>query len=405
MIIPTSWPRVRFFAPRNNWLCDGRPFLAREYFKTEAEANARRDSMRIQVRNGKAAPLTPAEGFEIARAEDLLKPFGCSIMQAVEAFVAQKEREAKSGNVTVAHALSVWRGEKQAAFDRGELAKATVSDIKKMAKLIGAAWGDRAVASMRAPEISKWIATLPYSARTRVNVRAKMFQFFHLCRVQEWIEVNPCDLVTSPKLRWKEVEIFTLEQCADLLKRITQGVPHVDASKSIKPDLECLPYALVSLFAGLRPGEAHALRWETIHWDTREIEVCNGKTTASKGHRFVPMNDTLFKLLLPFRQKIGRIIPYNFRKRWEAVRKGMVYPDNVLRHSFASYWLAMSLAGVKAFEGGRGTLAEIMGNSAIVIAESYRRAIPREHAEKFWSYFLDLDLGLDDRRALASASK
>lgn len=393
MILPPEWPSVRPYKPRNNWVVDGRPFLKREFFKTEAEGYARRDTMRVQVRNGSTAPLTPEKVIETTTAEDIVKPWGISVIDACRKVAAQMEKARKLGNVRMDAALAEWLKNAERRQETGELAKKTVQEVKAMTKILLPVWGKQFPHTITSTDVAAWIDGLAFAARTRANIRTKLGQFFTFCRRQGWVESNPCELYTV-KVKASEVEIFSVEDCQGLVKRIKEGLTHIDPAQSIQPDPECMPFTLVSLLAGLRPGEALALRWEHIHWDTKEIEV-RSETSKGRRTRFVPLNPALEGALKPYRQKIGNIIPVNFRKRWDAVRKGLKWPPDVLRHTFASYWLANYL--------DRAELAEIMGNTVEVIRNHYRRAIPREKAQKFWTYFLELT-PREERPALAVLS-
>jgi integrase len=144
---------------------------------------------------------------------------------------------------------------------------------------------------------------------------------------------------------------------------------------------------LVSLFAGLRPGEAEQLTWEKIHFETSEIEVL-GATSKTREERFVHMEPTLIEWLLPYRKVGGPIVGSNFAKDIKQVRRSAGFgtdkniaacrwPKDVLRHTYASYWLPI--------HKDRAHLAELMGNSLAVIKACYKRAIPETTAERFWA--------------------
>ena len=59
--------------------------------------------------------------------------------------------------------------------------------------------------------------------------------------------------------------------------------------------------------------------------------------------------------------------------------KGEEWPDDVLRHTFATYWLTR--------HPDRNRLADQMGNSVAVISRHYRRAVPKAEGEAFWAIF------------------
>ena len=52
-------------------------------------------------------------------------------------------------------------------------------------------------------------------------------------------------------------------------------------------------------------------------------------------------------------------------------------PDNALRHSYGSYWLAK--------HKNANELALLMGNSAEMIFRHYRQVVSPNEAERFWS--------------------
>jgi integrase len=146
--------------------------------------------------------------------------------------------------------------------------------------------------------------------------------------------------------------------------------------RSVEGSETALPYLAVSLFGGLRPGEAQQLRWEQIHFRTKQIEVL-GATSKTRESRFVEINPTLGEWLRLFRKKTGPIIGPNFKNDWKAIRRAAgLWQKDVLRHSFGSYWLPV--------HKDRGRLAEEMGNSLSVIKRHYKRAVPRHVALEFW---------------------
>jgi hypothetical protein len=136
---------------------------------------------------------------------------------------------------------------------------------------------------------------------------------------------------------------------------------------------------------GLRPFEAAQLRWERIHFETRQIETAS-QTSKTRETRFVEMEPLLAAWLLPFRAKAGPIRGPFFAETLQAVKvsagftfgddKTRPWPKDVLRHCFGSYWLAV--------HKDRAHLAELMGTSLDMIKGHYKRAIPQPVAEEFW---------------------
>ena len=82
------------------------------------------------------------------------------------------------------------------------------------------------------------------------------------------------------------------------------------------------------------------------------------------------------------RKRSGRVTPSNFVKAFAALRAAAglktAWPDNALRHSFASYHLAhFKDAGALALDMGHT-------NSGMIFA-NYRQLVRPAEAERYWN--------------------
>lgn len=153
---------------------------------------------------------------------------------------------------------------------------------------------------------------------------------------------------------------------------------------------QLLVYHAISLFAGLRPSEAMLLEWKDIHLSEGELKV-RAETSKTNSERNVIINQTLKSWLESYKgYKSGRILnTNNDRDHLERFRaelgykikkinqKGEKWPADIMRHSFATYWLKIY--------SHRYQLAEIMGNSPKVIKEHYNAIVFKKNAESYWS--------------------
>ncbi len=113
----------------------------------------------------------------------------------------------------------------------------------------------------------------------------------------------------------------------------------------------------IGAFAGLRRAELERLDWSEILFDADLIEVTAKKSKTAR-RRFIKIQPNLREWLLPVRKHKGKITPANFRKHFDALRTAAriaEWPDNALRHSFASYHIAHF--------GNTGELALEMGHT------------------------------------------
>jgi integrase len=118
------------------------------------------------------------------------------------------------------------------------------------------------------------------------------------------------------------------------------------------------------------------------------------ETSKARQDRYVTIEDNLLEWLLQCPKKRGSITGRNFLRNFDSVREkaGFVtrtrkgngtdkkslpkWTADIMRHSYASYWLAD--------RHDRARLAEQMGNSLAVIRQHYRRAIPATEGKQFW---------------------
>ena len=104
------------------------------------------------------------------------------------------------------------------------------------------------------------------------------------------------------------------------------------------------PFLAIAAFAGLRSSEISRLDWKNVNFERGFIEV-RAETCKTRARRLVPISDNLTAWLKPFALPSGPVVPYrgiaNVFARI-AVRAGVEWKKNALRHSFVSYRLAQT---------------------------------------------------------------
>jgi integrase len=142
------------------------------------------------------------------------------------------------------------------------------------------------------------------------------------------------------------------------------------------------PYIAIGLFAGVQPDETKALDWSDISWEAKTILV-NGQNSTSHDRRHVELSDNLIAWLQPYKVEKGPIVPMKaFRERFSELAKASglsPWPTDVLRHSFASYWLAN--------HKNEATLKFIMGHhlTSDVLRKHYLNVVTPQDAERYWA--------------------
>src|SRR4029078_7884547 len=100
----------------------------------------------------------------------------------------------------------------------------------------------------------------------------------------------------------------------------------------------------------------------------------------SARRRIVPMQPNLSAWLRPYSRKTGRVVPARYRGKIERVRKaaGLTgWPNNGLRHSFASYRLA-------AIHDAPRVASELGHTSPVMLYNTYREVVRPDEADKYW---------------------
>ena len=378
-VIRRQWPTIVTAENHGSlrYRVDCRPVEGRKFFSDRAEALAfAAELARLRDEGGSTALSVPAAlRADAVEAAAILEPYGKTLLDAARFLAAFLDAEkAREKALTVDVALDAYLDSKRAEMKRDEIALLTLKELESKTRIIRAAFTGRRIMEIDEPAVQRFLNSLPQRARGKDNIRMKFSQFLNYCRRQKWLATNPAEF-TKVRVPSREVDVLTASEVEHLLGAVERS----EQAASV------MPYLLVSVFGGLRPGEAAQLRWEHIHFETGEIEVL-AKTSKTRETRFVRMEDTLLLWLTPYRRTQGRIIGANFIKDWKAARtaagyafmgqSGKRWAIDCLRHSFGSYWLAV--------HPDRARLAELMGNTVEVIRNFYKKAIPQAEANKFW---------------------
>ena len=156
------------------------------------------------------------------------------------------------------------------------------------------------------------------------------------------------------------------------------------AVASADPEQGLLPGITIGLFAGLRSCELKQIKWEEINLSTGNIEVTAEKS-KSRRRRLVTVSPNLLAWLKPFAHEHGLVLPPNWYgrlRRLKELANIQDWPDNAMRHSFASYHYARHQSADKtAFQLGH--------QDTKILFEHYRELVTREEAKRYWSLFPD----------------
>lgn len=333
----------------------------RQLFKNKAEAKAFFDLKKIELENfGRAGmELTDRERNLFHECRKALEPFGKSLRDAVVFFVEHLKVTSKS--CTAADLVC----ELLKAKESDGASETHLRDIRRLNKF-AEKFNGKTVAAITSAEIDDWLRSIDGSPVTRNKYRALTLLAFNFAVRRKYVATNPAIGAAKAKVVKSDAGILTVEQAEALLKA------SCDALR---------PYIAIGLFAGLRRAELERLDWSEIDFERGLIKVGAEKSkTATR--RLVTMEPNLREWLLPLRKHKGNVTAQgkSFRHQFDAARKAAAildnWPDNALRHSFASYHMAH-------FQNAAKTALECGHDQRVTFAH-YRELVKPADAERYW---------------------
>jgi len=218
---------------------------------------------------------------------------------------------------------------------------------------------------VKSQQIDEWLRGTGYAASSRNNLLQCIKGLFNFARQRNYLpksEITEASRLSKVRVAAKDNEIYTPEQFEMLLRAA--------------PD-DLIPMLAIRAFSGIRAAELDRLSWDAVNLERRNIEVraTEAKTAA---RRLIPISDNLAAWIEPLMEE-GPIIPSSWKRRDAselAKEIGIGWPNNVLRHSFISYRVALT--------GDVPRTALESGNSPDIIFRNYREVVDEEAAKKWF---------------------
>lgn len=328
----------------------------RRYFATEREAvEFRRTWQREQVgRPTEATPLTPSEWRAVLLAREK--------RMALERLVVEAAQARALSSVTVAEAIR-----QRLEGLQGQVSRKHFGDAERRLQRFAATFGSRLLSAVSAMDITRWIASIEGEPRTRHHHFAALRALFREGHRMGWIRENPVAAELAPRVpKAQAIGIVTPAEMRALLAAL---------------DPAFRPAVAIAGFAGLRKAEMQRLHWPAVHVDRGFIEV--GGSIAKTGDRRLVHIEPALAAFLGGAPTEGPVEPPNFRKTLDAAKRAAGFgpdrpwPQNALRHSFASYHLAHHQDAAR-------TALELGHRGTATLFVHYRELVTREAAAEWW---------------------
>jgi integrase len=341
----------------------------RKFFKTRAEADAeRRRQLTTLERHGREAIGLPQhELSDFIKARKTLAEYGKTITDATEFYVDYFERVRRC-KTTVSDLVT----ELLEAKRKDGKSEIYLRDLRNILAIFSRDFGTRSIAAITVEELDNWLRALPGSLKTRTNFRAVVGVLFSYAARRRMIDFNPVVHTAKPKLPDNPPEIFTVDELRALL----------EAAQRTAPDV--LPMLAIGAFAGVRDAEIKRLDWHEVNLARGHMEIKGAKAKSAR-RRIIPMQPNLAAWLRPYSAMKGGVVPEGYRSKLDRAREaaGLVrWPNNGLRHSFASYRLA-------AINDAPKVAMELGHTSPHMLFSTYRELVLPEEAKRYWKIVPD----------------
>lgn len=230
-------------------------------------------------------------------------------------------------------------------------------------------FGDKLISEIQPKEIELWLnSDTTWTNQTKINYHRYLTAVWNYAKKHGYCIDNPLHKIEKPVLEDKPVEILTVEQARLLIQLVSR-------------DPKLLAFVVVGLFAGLRISELDKLTWEEIDLGTGLIEVTAAKS-KTRARRHVTISENLrnhlaFIPVLPSGPITYPKVQRNYKLK-SFLKGKLKLPKNCMRHSYASYFLALHKDAAK-------TSHELGHSDPSMLFAHYRALVSEAQAKEYWN--------------------
>lgn len=347
--------------PNGNW----RAQVCQDYVKhrqvcpTIDEAKSWIEATQAQLRREER----PLDGMEIQDARRALEilPEGVDLVTAARFYAEQRGPLDRRPVEDIADEFIE-------AKEGAGLRPSTLVQYRSHMKQLSEEFQGRNLAEITTPDLVRWLDKRKVTGATRGNWRASLSVFFNWAIRMRYGRENPADGINLHATDQTLADIWPPETVALFMK----------TAETKAPDL--CPYSALGFFAGIRRAEMLRLNWSAVSKEHVHI----GPAVAKKRRqRYITIAPNLRAWLDRYAGK-GPVWPMSPTHLDRTVRKvckaaGIKeWPSNVMRHSFASYHLALN-------KSAPATAMELGHTQPDILYNHYRNLATVDEAREFFS--------------------
>lgn len=334
----------------------------RRFFATKAEAEAEIETLTQQKDAAGEVwmSLSAIQRNELLAVNREVDAAGLTLRQVWEAF------KANGGASLTPKTLGVAITELVAAKESSGRRRAYIKTLRHMLESFARGREASPLAAVKPEAIEIWLGTKA-NLSSRATYQNRLNTLFSFCVRRGYLLANPCDRLERITIEHKAPTILTVRKARAALKWA-------------KKNPRFLGWLSLALLAGVRPEEADRLTWEDVDLKLGTVRV-DAAASKVRQRRIVHLQPSAIAWLALARKKkaplpIAHVTRRRLLRQLRDHLKLEAWPKDVLRHSAASYWLALWQDA--------GKVAHELGHSAGILLTHYKELVTKEEAEKFW---------------------
>ncbi len=308
------------------------------YFPTKAAAVsfiASLESTVASMRKGETLlSSTQVEAFSVL--VERLRPFGVTLKDAVDYYI-ERHRAADARKVAALVPLYL-----EAMSESSADYRATVRQIMRH---FVASFGECLLDDIVPERFEAWLAGLKPTVNGFNSGLRHIKPFFSWAIGKKYAVQSPAEGVRQRKQKRTPIAILSPAQARGLLAACRDFRGDGSIPAHMRVDASDFSAAVaVLLFAGVRPDELFSLDWEHVKLEHGYIRI-EPEVSKTNSVRLIKIEPVLSAWLsaVPKCKREGLVVGRNGRRKWRVVRRvaGISELQDVCRHSYASYWLAL----------------------------------------------------------------
>lgn len=362
------------------------------YFNTRSEAKDEQIRLQAKLSDGviaQEASLTSSQLEDINKAYGLIAESGAALTLADAVTIALERRRATLKGIEVAELLERYEA---AVADPRHWSDKQRMNWRFYARKLSNGFGHVNIAELGPHALRDWLSSNFESAVYFNSAMSVLGPAFTWAAKQDIIDQSPFERIERRRVIRKDaIDVFTVDEAQRLLACCAvfkADAEHPMANEDGVADklykLDCrdaaLPFAFL-LFAGIRPEELAKLTWDDVRAEEGYIHITPSVAKTNQV-RHVAIMDNLAAWIAttPKKRRTGSIVPKNWKRKAYLVRKaaGLLNRHDTARHSFASYFLALT--------GDLNKLRENMGHvrDSDMLFKHYRAAVTKQNAAAYF---------------------